>query len=280
MHAAASQNTSRLTAERHLLRAVEDNDGARVTELLQRYSDLDAEDVYHHTALMLAVQEGFTGIVSTLLRHNGEERVEAVDEDGLTPLMFACVPDRVRLIPKLLRHGSDPVARDSDGLTALMRAAYAGHVTVISALLKDASAQQQVMAMSDDESFVTPLLIAESEGHTEAVRELLTCSPQVQLTYRSPSGATPLMVAVDGRHSNNHEILMVLILAGLPLQQLVDFESPAVSATMSAGSYNYGLHVITETLQRLQSYNSYAEYASGARRGGGFRGRRSRSLGR
>lgn len=117
----------------------------------------------------------FTGVNCTVL--------------GLTPLILACINERVEVAQFLLQNGADadtrtPVLRD----TAIYGAAQVGHVDLIRMLLLNGAD----IDVSNDQGS-TPLHVATDRIHHDAVRYLLEANASVAV--RNNDGETPLLRA-------------------------------------------------------------------------------------
>mmetsp|Transcript_133409 Transcript_133409/g.333059 ORF Transcript_133409/g.333059 Transcript_133409/m.333059 type:complete len:186 (-) Transcript_133409:179-736(-) len=77
------------------------------------------------TALMFSAQSGFSDCVVELLR--GGARVNAVEEDGWSPLHFAAHGGHVEVCRSLMQAGANKCLRTLDGQTPLEVAQDAGH---------------------------------------------------------------------------------------------------------------------------------------------------------
>lgn len=88
------------------------------------------------TPLMHALQEDDNDdAISTLLAEGAD--VNACDEQGRTPLMFAAKTKLVSYAKLLLRHGADAAARDNEDKTALDYAIAAKRKWIIKLLQKN-----------------------------------------------------------------------------------------------------------------------------------------------
>jgi ankyrin repeat protein len=71
-----------------------------------------------------AIDENNLELVKRLIEHDGVD-INIREDDGKTPLIYACCNDDCEEIAKyLVEHGADVNARDDHGTTALMPASY------------------------------------------------------------------------------------------------------------------------------------------------------------
>ncbi|QHV14412.1 hypothetical protein C5O10_08730 [Akkermansia muciniphila] len=133
--------------------------------MLKAGADVNAKTKDGETALMLAVDEGHTSCVKTLLEVGSD--VNAENKNGWTALMAAVAKSNVDCVKVLLEAGADVNAKDKDEVTILMRAALKGHTNCVKTLLK---AGADVNAKLKDGS--TALMMATTLGHTDCVKAL------------------------------------------------------------------------------------------------------------
>ena len=134
-------------------------------------------DKYDGSALLCAAATGQAAAVSYLLDHG----IAAIDEhqDGTTALLFAAQANSVATIQSLLERGARIDDLDSVGDGILHRAALDNHVDVLRFVLghhhdsHDQPTRRVIDINLCDPDGFTPLLIAISKGHTEAMEFLL-----------------------------------------------------------------------------------------------------------
>ncbi|XP_066901321.1 26S proteasome non-ATPase regulatory subunit 10-like [Halyomorpha halys] len=78
---------------------------------------VDKKDDCQWTALQLAVREGQSSVIKTLLDAGAALDTEGVDE--WTPLFNAAMKGQKAVVASLLDHGADPEAKESVGSTPL-----------------------------------------------------------------------------------------------------------------------------------------------------------------
>ncbi len=104
-------------SSRKLINAVMKGDREKVQELIDAGADVDAQDLYGRTALMVAIDLHQKDIVELLLKHNAN--VNILDKEGQTPLMFAVSCANDAMVELLLGAGADVTFKDDNGKTAL-----------------------------------------------------------------------------------------------------------------------------------------------------------------
>lgn len=137
-------------------------------------------DPVKEKALLDAALAGETEKVKSLLKEN--TNVDAVDEDGHTPLMYSSFNGHTEIVKILLDMGASVTAIDYAGRTALMYASTGPFPKTVELLLEYKSDPNSV----DKEEHFTPLMHAAAEGHLDVVKVLLQ------------NGADPFLVDIDG----------------------------------------------------------------------------------
>jgi ankyrin repeat protein len=116
------------------------------------------------TELMLVAERGDALSLETLLQHNAEEQVTAVNADGENALIYAAMRGHAPCIKVLMQHYPELQVYEQCyyGWTALMRAAMEGHPSCIEVLLQyDPEEQIQI---ADEESGEFALILAVRYG--------------------------------------------------------------------------------------------------------------------
>ena len=114
--------------------------------------------------------------------------VNCRDSRGWTPLHYAAVNGRAKIIQALVAHGAIVDATDKDGATPLHAAASAGHADATEILLQSGA---QINAL--DHAGNTPLLDAAEAGSAPATEVLLKNHAATE--KRGSDGYTPLSIA-------------------------------------------------------------------------------------
>ncbi|NWS53495.1 ABTB2 protein, partial [Chunga burmeisteri] len=152
---------------------------------------------------------GRTDLINQAIESLGPEGVNTMDDQGMTPLMYACAAGDEAMVQMLIDAGANldipvpstsprypSVHPDSRHWTALTFAVLHGHISVVQLLL-DAGAHVEGSAVNsgEDNYAETPLQLASAAGNYELVSLLLS------------RGADPLlsMLEVNGMSSSLHE---------------------------------------------------------------------------
>ncbi len=182
-----------------LLKAIEENDTAKVTTILQSGMDVNTVDPAGNTLLMLAARNGNGGLVRFLLDHRA--RVRGRNRHGDSALMLAALKGHLEIVKLLTGAGAEI---NHAGWTPLSYAAFEGHTEIARFLLNQGAA---VAARAPNGA--TALMAAARNGHLETVKLLLNAKADPNAT--GDQGATALKWAVAAGHG---EIAAVLKAAG------------------------------------------------------------------
>lgn len=150
-----------------LRRAATHGDGRSVRQLLARGAAVDAADEDGWTPLLWAAARGNEETVQVLLQARADRRA-ATTRERQNALIVASRWNRVEVVRTLIRGGVDVGQRDSIGWTALMWASLKGRTDVVGALL-DGGAR---VDMTDSDRN-TPLILAARQGRADTVKLLL-----------------------------------------------------------------------------------------------------------
>lgn len=119
------------------------------------------------TCMTFAAQEGYMGIVKTLLDNN--VNIESREEHGCTPLRIAARNGQTDLVKYLISKGAEIDTKANDGATPLEHAAAKGHIDIIELLL-----QHGANINHQDKELDTPIGEAAAYGHFDTVKYLLS----------------------------------------------------------------------------------------------------------
>jgi hypothetical protein len=162
---------------------------------------LEYLDENRRTPLMWASICGHTGAVQVLIDKGA--CLEATDKYGKTPLMWASINGHTTAVCVLVERGACLEAADKLGQTALMHACQNGHVEAVRVLLASYSAGGPVDLA--DKLGQTALIHACREGHTGAVEMLL----EKGASLVSATGHTALQCTIENGHLEVEELIRV-----------------------------------------------------------------------
>ncbi|TNJ28948.1 Kinase, NEK [Giardia muris] len=173
-----------------LFMAAKTNNVKQVMATVKEYAQ---KLVTNRTALMAAVESGYTDVARLLLCEMG-----ICNRDGITALMLAAERGRLDCAQLLYPEAGHA---DSAGKTALMRAAERGRLVFVDLLSKELG--MQVRYTSKDEPGWTALMYAAANGHTPLLEPLM----KIEAKMRDIDGMTALMLAAERGHSQAVNLL-------------------------------------------------------------------------
>jgi ankyrin repeat protein len=174
-----------------LIRVASQGDRKKVLELLARGAHVDAQDEDGWTPLLWAAAHGNEETLAALL-DNGASREAVTRRERQGPLTLAAKWNRVEVVSLLLQRGFPPGRRDSIGWTALMWASLQGRTDVVKVLL-DGGANIE----TTDSDGNTPLILAARRGRLETVRLLLDRGANPERRNVDGETARSLALAAD-----------------------------------------------------------------------------------
>jgi ankyrin repeat protein len=157
----------RTPLDKRLFRAATQGDRRKVNELLARGAHVDAVDDDGWTPLLWAAAHGNEETILALLDAGANpEAVTRRERQG--PLTLAAKWNRAEVVRTLLRRRLRPDGRDNIGWSALMWASLLGRTDAAAALLDGGADVNQV-----DSDGNTPLILAARRGRLDTVKLLL-----------------------------------------------------------------------------------------------------------
>ena len=164
------------------------------------YIDVTTATEDHSTGFLLAARYGNLEIVKILLEKKAD--VNATDSnEGMTPLMRACLSGHIDIIEFLLNHNVNINIKDNDGWTALMLATVEGYNTITQILI-DKGADVNAQDLKGE----TALMLACAMGYEKIVQTLINSHAEVNA--QDLKGHTALMAACE---AGCEEIVQILI---------------------------------------------------------------------
>lgn len=202
----ADANPRSKQAETPLWVAARSHDDATVAEILAEHrAEVDAVDVQGVSPLIVAAETGHPAMVRFLLSKGA--LVERRSHDGRTALHHAAENGHEDVVEALLESEASPNQAMNDGRTALQVAVLGEHHGVVRMLLESGADPNQ------HREGTTPLLIAAAySGHTESARLLLEYGAEAD---RTSEGWTALHHAANNNHA---DIVAALLQCGADIE--------------------------------------------------------------
>lgn len=182
-----------------LLSAACQGDRVAIENLLDRGADIEAKDNYGCTPLLWAVCNDHTDVALFLMDHGADSTVK--DNRGNTPLHFAAYRGLANIVQLLIAQGADIETKNIDGRTPLLRAVNNGHEEV-ALLLMDRGADSTVKDNIEN----TLLHLAAQDGLANIAQLLIAQGAEIEA--KNNNGKTPLMYAVLYGHE---EVALLLL---------------------------------------------------------------------
>lgn len=170
--------------------------------------DPNPKEIYGHTPLHMAAENGHANVVKMLLSRGGDPNLQA--GDGCTPLHISCQRKNINIQVSelLLRVGADPNVKDNFGQTPL-------HIVLLD---DESTADDDSSSRSNDDRAVelVQLLLVNGAKHCQ----------------RDPEGNTPLRSAIDIRFDDVIHVLtkwpftsLLIVLQHLSIYSSLDFST-------------------------------------------------------
>lgn len=167
-----------------ILVAANQDDTAKVVDLLKRGMDVNTADTAGNTLTMIAARNANLELLDFLLKNRANTLKR--NKYGDTALMLAAYRGHAPAARRLLDAGASP---DNDGWTALHYAAFGGHGEVAT-LLIERGADLDAIAPNGQ----TPLMLAAGAGRLEMAKKLVEADADMDLD--DYEGRTALSLAV------------------------------------------------------------------------------------
>ncbi|KAJ6788062.1 hypothetical protein PWT90_08737 [Aphanocladium album] len=173
--------------------AIKEGDTAMAMQLLPRVADTSTTSETGWTPLHYAADIGCTALVSELLDRG--ENLDRLTESQWSPLALAVDNGHLATAKLLLARGASAERHIGDNWPVLDIAADGGHTELMTLLLEHGASASG----PSSHPVSHPLHRACAAGHADATELLLRHSADINAP--GPSGATPLMEAARGRHT-------------------------------------------------------------------------------
>lgn len=175
-----------------LMLAVQNRFIGIVKQLIAAGARINAQDSKGYSALMIAAQGGYDEIVKELI--NAHAIIDLVDVGGYTALALAALKAKACVVKQLLAAGANVNSETTEKkLTPLMLASLSGSLDTVKLLLQ-AYAHVNVKCSEG----CAALINAVSKGNPLVVRELLAAGANIN--DRTFKGNTALMMAANRNH--------------------------------------------------------------------------------
>lgn len=175
--------------------------------LLERGANINVEDYFGHTTLMIAAREGKLKLMKYLLERGVE--INTLDHFGSDAQHSAVKENQPEALELLWERGANSGLRDMWGKNLLLAAAYSGQVEMMMYLEKKGFSLIECDAKGN-----TPLLIAVDQGQLDVVKYML--KKGCDINEKNIEGRTALMLAAI---DNNMTIIKFLIQNGAEVQR-------------------------------------------------------------
>jgi ankyrin repeat protein len=255
--AARAQAPGVIVAEAAILAAIEAGDLNR----LRRWHRQGVRYSVH--IVCMAARSGSIALIRCLVEELGADVNGANDDNGVTPLMVACLSEKLHLVRYLVRTlGADVDKADAAGESPLFSAAQEGLLNMVWCLLKEFGADVNQASCQN----VTPLMIAAKKGHVAVVQclgrehganinkadhhgftalfgaagnghlNVVQCLIEefgVKVNQRAHNGGTPLMIASFRKHD---KVVKWLLKHGADAQASTTSYRTAIDASRAGGA--------------------------------------------
>ena len=191
--------------------------------LLARGAEVDQQDVYQQTPLIVAAAYGNAEVVSILIENNA--RLPLSDWSGQSALHTAVSHGHSEVVRILLASGAEVDQANRAGLTPLIAAAENGHTEVVSILI-EYHANARLADLFDQR-------VADACFRSMVIFSKLV-DAGLNINVVSVEGSTPLMMAV---RSGNRERVSALIVSGAKVNQVTEKGTALTTAVGTHDKY-------------------------------------------
>lgn len=221
--------------------AAEKNSPTGMTDLLKRKDmPLNAQCADGMTAIAYSISTRSVAATNRLLKNKPNADVTIANNQGWTPLHFACRETQATpLIESLLSFSANVNAAAADGRTPLHIACEKGSLKVVQVLL-----QAGANAVAETKDGVTPLHVACSYRLEQIVKLLCTYVPKKHKSL--VQGRTPLHVACEVGHTEISKHL-------LQLGAAASLRDPMTGKTPIATACRVGCPIIIDELVKRKA---------------------------
>ena len=177
-------------------------DEAMMAVLVSARADLEAMDQQGITPLLAACTSGQLALAQMLIENGANISIN--DHQGTTPLQAACAAGHLALAQMLIENGADISIKDHQGTTPLLVACAAGHLALAQMLIENGAD-----ISSKDQQGTTILQAACAAGQLALAQMLIENGADISVA--NMDGNTPMFTACAAGHIN---VAMMLIEKG------------------------------------------------------------------
>ncbi len=196
-----------------------------VVELLVKAgANINAVDEDGMTPLLNAVKGNFANVAKYLVEHGANPNDIFIDEKGKSHnmLMDSIMVSNNEFSLLLIEKGANISYLDEDKVSIATQAAYLGQLEIIKQLIS-----RNADIISSNTEGINPLIASSSEGHHEIVKELLA-TKKIDINAKDKDGTNALMAASVRGHK---EVVSLLLQNGAEVNsQNVDGHTPLMFA--------------------------------------------------
>ncbi len=238
-------SSSKRSINGELFDAAQNNDSAKVRELIGRKADVNySEEISWEnqrtidgwTPMMWAALNGNTEMMTLLLKAGAW--VNHLNGDVVNALWIASSSGRVETVKQLLKNRAYINNRNFEDVTPLMAAAMRGHYDVVNCLL-GAKASINLVHKEGDSA----LMFALARSHTKVAQRLIDAGANINI--RNKHGVTALMIAIA---EGNEEIALKLLDNKADLAVKTDSGMTALDIALAKGNTK-----IAERIKQVQT---------------------------
>ena len=180
--------------------AVLGNNVAAAKALIENGAAMNVRGILGKAPLTIAVQEGRTDLVATLLAWRAE--VNTADDDGRSPLTYAAEKNYLEIARLLTARKADINAKSHEGWTPLMFAVNNNHADMTGFLIRsDAD-----LEIANLEGW-TALMFAARNGNAD-LAQLLLRDHNGGVNATNKKGQTPLFLAIENDRTSTIDVLI------------------------------------------------------------------------
>ncbi|HEX3743861.1 MAG TPA: ankyrin repeat domain-containing protein [Bryobacteraceae bacterium] len=220
-------------ADLRLLEAVKGRNQSMIVGLLSHKADVNAVAEDGATPLMWAAHWDDLTTADLLIRAGA--KVNASNQLGVTPLSLACTNGSAALVTRLLDAGADPNLGQLSGETPLMTCSCSGNPDTVEALLTRGARVNQKGGHGQQ----TALMWAVAQQHAEVIRILLAHG--ADSAARSASGFTPLLFAAQ---QGDLDIAKLLLSSGASIREAAPDYGNALVVAAASGHEAFAIAVL------------------------------------